>query len=90
MTTHSAKCYQWHHDCAVAEVERRRSLAACRLQLARTLQDRLDEAREQRDALLDALRAAVADWDEEVSRGRWLDAARAAIAKAEGDKNGQT
>lgn len=33
--------------------------------------------------LLEALRAAVADWDEEVSRGRWLDAARAAIAKAE-------
>lgn len=37
----------------------------------------------QRDALLKALRAAVADWDEEVSKGRWLDAARAAIAKAE-------
>ena len=37
----------------------------------------------QRDALLEALRAAVADWDEEVSRGRWLDAARAAIKKAE-------
>ena len=33
--------------------------------------------------LLEALRAAVADWDEEVSRGRWLDAARAAIKKAE-------
>ena len=33
--------------------------------------------------LLEALRAAVADWDEEVSRGRWLDAARAAITKAE-------
>ena len=33
--------------------------------------------------LYEALRAAVADWDEEVSRGRWLDAARAAIAKAE-------
>ena len=33
--------------------------------------------------LLEALRAAVADWDEEVSRGRWLDTARAAIAKAE-------
>ena len=40
----------------------------------------------QRDALLEALRAAVADWDEEVSRGRWLDAARAAIAKAEGEQ----
>jgi hypothetical protein len=34
--------------------------------------------------LLEALKAAVADWDTEVSRGRWLDAARAAIAKAEG------
>ena len=83
MTTHSPECYKWHHECAVSEVERRRSLAACRLELARTLQDRLDEAREQRDALLKALRAAVADWDEEVSRGRWLDAARAAIKKAE-------
>ena len=38
MTTHSPECYRWHHDCAVAEVER----------------------------------------------------LRAAIAKAEGDKNGQT
>jgi hypothetical protein len=37
----------------------------------------------ERDALLEALRAAVADWDEEVSTGRWLDAARAAIKKAE-------
>ena len=37
----------------------------------------------QRDALLEALRAAVADWDEEVSRGRWLDAARAAIKAVE-------
>ena len=33
--------------------------------------------------LLEALRAAVADWDEEVSRGRWLEQARAAIKKAE-------
>jgi len=23
-TTHSADCYQWHHDCAIAEVERLR------------------------------------------------------------------
>ena len=37
-STHSTECYKWHHDCAVAEVER----------------------------------------------------LRAAIAKAEGDKNGQT
>lgn len=51
--------------------------------LTQTLQDRLDEALEQRGALLEALKAAVADWDEEVSRGRWLDAARAAIVKAE-------
>ena len=33
--------------------------------------------------LYEALRAAVADWDEEVSRGRWLDAARAAIKAVE-------
>ena len=44
---------------------------------------RLAAVETQRDALLEALRAAVADWDEEVSRGRWLDAARAAIKKAE-------
>ena len=36
--------------------------------------------------LLEALRAAVADWDEEVSRGRWLDAARAAIKAVEETK----
>ena len=24
LTTHSADCYQWHHDCAIAEVERLR------------------------------------------------------------------
>ena len=36
--------------------------------------------------LLEALRAAVADWDEEVSRGRWLDAARAAIKAVEGEQ----
>ena len=58
MTTHSAECYKWHHECAVAEVERRRSSAARRLQLAQTLQDRLDEAREQRDALLEVLKLA--------------------------------
>ena len=23
-TTHSADCYQWHHECAIAEVERLR------------------------------------------------------------------
>lgn len=28
MTTHSADCYQWHHDCAVAEVERLRAALA--------------------------------------------------------------
>ena len=44
------------------------------------------ELRAQRDALLEALRAAVADWDEEVSRGRWLDAARAAIKAVEEGK----
>ena len=37
----------------------------------------------QRNTLLEALKAAVADWDTEVSKGRWLDAARAAIARAE-------
>ena len=44
---------------------------------------RLAAVEAQRDALLEALRAAVADWDEEVSRGRWLDAARAAIKAVE-------
>ena len=47
---------------------------------------RLAAVETQRDALLEALRAAVADWDEEVSRGRWLDAARAAIKAVEEGK----
>lgn len=28
MTTHSPECYKWHHDCAVAEVERLRAALA--------------------------------------------------------------
>lgn len=30
MTTHSTECYKWHHDCAVAEVERLRAALAQR------------------------------------------------------------
>ena len=28
LTTHSDDCYQWHHECAIAEVERLRAFAA--------------------------------------------------------------
>ena len=28
LTTHSADCYKWHHECAIAEVERLRAFAA--------------------------------------------------------------
>ena len=28
MTTHSPECYKWHHECAVAEVERLRAALA--------------------------------------------------------------
>ena len=28
LTTHSADCWRWHHDCAIAEVERLRAFAA--------------------------------------------------------------
>ena len=28
LKTHSADCYKWHHECAVAEVERLRAFAA--------------------------------------------------------------
>ena len=31
-STHSADCYQWHHDCAVAEVERLRAAIAKAIQ----------------------------------------------------------
>lgn len=47
---------------------------------------RLAAVEAQRDALLEALKAAVADWDTEVSKGRWLDAARAAIKAVEEGK----
>ena len=31
-STHSADCYQWHHECAVAEVERLRAAIAKAIQ----------------------------------------------------------